>query len=240
MFCGNRQNHTCVLADVCVVMYVTFTVATPVLFAKKMYVRLFAATYIVLWLQDKHGLTSTLYSSVLLELFPKTKAVDEAWRVTFECGVEKNCNPSCKHVCPMNEYLRAFVLGSSYPVAVWPFLYIGLPHMKRGRPLPSGLRYETIPLVLPVYYGLWNVLSTYIGKQGLDRRIGTRNRLVLTGALAGFALSLIGRFGYNVPVELFGHKPDNPQVHMLAPIMYGAIFGLVVHYLQYSLFAPKK
>ncbi len=140
----------------------------------------------------------------------------------------------------MNEYLRAFVLGSSFPVMIWPLLYIGLPHMKRRTPLPSGLRYETVPLALPIYYGTMNVLSTLVGKMGLDKRWGTRTRLIATGAFTGWLLSMIGRKVYNVPEELFGHAKDDTRVHYVAPILYGAIFGVVVHYLQYNLFATKK
>ena len=140
----------------------------------------------------------------------------------------------------MDAYLRAFVLGSSFPVMVFPLLYIGLPHMKRTTPLPSGLRYETIPLALPLYYGAWNVLSTYLGKQGLDKMMGTRGRLVATGALTGLVLSLIGRKIYNVPHELFGHRKDDTRVHYVAPILYGGIFGFIVHYLQYNLFAKRR
>lgn len=122
-----------------------------------------------------------------------------------------------------------FLIGSSYFVTIFPFLYIGLPY-KSGKKIP-GVSFTDIVLILPLYYGIMNVIV----KRFLEEFAppSSRNvKLFLRGAIIGFLLSLVGHFMFNVPKHLFALKGSPYMVHLYAPILYGLIFMIVVGYLE--------
>ncbi len=119
--------------------------------------------------------------------------------------------------------LRSFLIGSSFFVTLWPYLYTGIPHILRG-PI-KGFRYEYMPIFVPIYYGVMNVLSVLVLKQYIRN---DQLRMFVTGAITGLVLSLIGHFGFRLPEKLY--KMDNPNmVHIVAPIIYSLIFGLILY-----------
>lgn len=74
------------------------------------------------------------------------------------------------------EYLRAFVIGSSFPVF--------LPHFLTVASLDErnlNYTYKQYTFVAPLYYGLMNALSLYIA---LRLNLSSRQRYLLIGTLS--------------------------------------------------------
>ena len=77
----------------------------------------------------------------------------------------------------MNEnYLRAFVLGSSFPV-VFPHLFA----VSRLDETKINYTYEQYSFVAPTYYGLMNMISLYIA---LSFGLSSRQRYLVIGTIS--------------------------------------------------------
>ncbi len=114
----------------------------------------------------------------------------------------------------------AFVIGSSVVCTFVTFLYLGNAFKRSG--CPCDISFEKVGLVVPVLYGLVNVLLVWLG-------LGWQGA-VLVGTLFGFGLSLIGRFGLGLPRKLFGFIGGTEwRVHVIASVLYAGIFGVLVH-----------
>jgi hypothetical protein len=121
----------------------------------------------------------------------------------------------------MKDTIKLFTIASSIFVLIFPFLYL------RGLKSPS---FENISILLPFYYGISFVVLNYLLQSVIPDK---RTRYLVAGAIIGFVLSLIGRFVYNVPEKIF-NIPEN-SVHIIAPILYAFIFGVVVYYIDESI-----
>jgi hypothetical protein len=107
-------------------------------------------------------------------------------------------------------------------VAVIPALYMGNAFNKLSVIEQSTFPFVTVLCVLPFVYGfVYASLRTVIK---LDNRL---LMMVVVGAVAGEIYSLLGHYGgFNIPSRVF--KMQQPhQVHIFAPIMYAAIYGLL-------------
>ena len=128
---------------------------------------------------------------------------------------------------------QSFILGTAFPFTLIPFLYLGLAHKKlsKNNERIPGFYYEDVPIYLPLVYGSANALSKYLGMvSGWDKK-GEVNwkRLLLTGVVVGFSLSMIGRHNLQLPRRLFKMKPQQEyRVHIVAPILYGLSYLLLV------------
>ena len=81
----------------------------------------------------------------------------------------------------MSEYLRAFVIGSSYLVFFPHFLAVGFADEKQ-----LNYSYKTYTFVAPVYLGFMNMISLYFANlYSLSRR----KRYVLFGIISPFLVS---------------------------------------------------
>lgn len=77
----------------------------------------------------------------------------------------------------MNEnYLRAFVIGSSFPV-IFPHLFA----VSRLDESKINYTYEQYSFVAPVYYGLMNMISLYIA---LSFHLTNRQRYLFIGTIS--------------------------------------------------------
>lgn len=126
--------------------------------------------------------------------------------------------------------LKYFIIGSSLPVCFITFVYNGIAFANSGR--PSSVPYEYIPIIVPLLFGLWNVIMLNIMKKYPTLRQQPWYPFVI-GALAGLSFSLIGRFVFDLPTNIFTFtKRTAYQVHLYAPIFYAIIFGLIVNNLN--------
>ena len=116
------------------------------------------------------------------------------------------------------DYLLAFIIGSSIIIFLITFLYVGYAYRKSNR--PDDLPYEIAPVIIPIMYGLFNIINVGLQSKGYSPNIA-----FIVGAIMGEIFSLVGRFKYNLPILIFGFDKSNAYlVHLIAPILYGLIF----------------
>lgn len=128
------------------------------------------------------------------------------------------------------EYLKSFVIGSSIFVCIFPFLYLGTPHITHG-PL-QGIHFEHIIIYLPILFGLVNVLMVHFMPKITGYPSNSFENAFITGALTGFGMSLVGRYKYNIPKQLFKNISDPSHVHLYATALYSFVFSVIVRNLN--------
>jgi len=71
----------------------------------------------------------------------------------------------------MRKYLRAFIVGSSFPVLIWPFLYFGIFFTLNSQ---SGFPMGLAAIFLPFLYGSVNILTIFLQEQWPPKNINSR------------------------------------------------------------------
>ena len=119
----------------------------------------------------------------------------------------------------MDNHIKAFILGTTILISVFPYSYLGIPHTTLG-PLKTA-KYEYIVMTIPLIFGLANVVTLSLPIQN------TTLKYIIGGTLTGLILSLIGRYWLDIPAQLF---PDTSadSVHVIAPILYALVFVLIL------------
>ena len=116
--------------------------------------------------------------------------------------------------------IRAFIAGSSFPVTIWPFLYLGLSfHFHPSSDFSMGL----VPLMMPIILGVWNMvwISTNPWKN-------KKNSALVYGAVLGLLLSIAGNLS-RLPTELFQLSESLQYTTIpFAIIAYALIFRYIV------------
>lgn len=118
------------------------------------------------------------------------------------------------------EYLKIFIISSSFLVFLITFLYLGISYKINGR--PNNIPYEMIVIIVPLLFGIFGIINYYIIKKYNDK-----NYSIIVGLIFGLLLSLIGRFYLKLPSKLFKLKNEN-IVHIIAMIIYGFIFRVIL------------
>jgi hypothetical protein len=121
----------------------------------------------------------------------------------------------------------AFVVGTSLPAVFITLLYNAIPFAKnRTKPKTQTFPWEIIPMTAPVLLGAANALLF-----GLADATGADYRWLapVVGAVTGLAMSLFGRFGLRIPERLYRMKKKTHwRVHVIAPVLYAALFTVVI------------
>ena len=120
-----------------------------------------------------------------------------------------------------NQYLRAFIIGSSF--------FVFIPYFLAVRSFDKKLlnySYENYTLYAPVGLGLYNVLSLYIANKF---NLTKRNRFLLISLLAPtlVAIGIYTRkaYNYNTIQQWFNH------IWKLY-LLYFVVFNFIVYYLD--------
>lgn len=120
--------------------------------------------------------------------------------------------------------IHAFFLSSSLPAFFITMGYLSYNYAKNQR--PSDVPIELFGVGIPLLFGIMGVINYNAIKYG------SYNSL-LVGAIFGIALSLVGRYYFNIPEKLFKmHKDKQKVVHMYAPVLYAAIFYFIISPMQ--------
>lgn len=99
--------------------------------------------------------------------------------------------------------------------------YTGIAYKNNNH--PSTIPYELFPIFIPLLYGIFGLINYYI-----ITNYGN-NYSTIVGMVFGILLSIIGRFGLNLPIKLFNFtKNTSYKVHVYAIIMYSVIFRWVI------------
>jgi len=118
------------------------------------------------------------------------------------------------------DYLKAFVIGASFPVP-----YITLNYVKRAYNAADekpDVSLQTLNVGIQIAYGLANMVNIHFGN--------TFQSAISVGAVFGEILSLIGRYKYDLPVKIFKFSSSNAwKVHIIAPVLYAFIFGTLIY-----------
>ena len=115
--------------------------------------------------------------------------------------------------------LGIFLISSF--ISIITLVYTGIAYNNNNR--PSTIPYELFPIFLPLLYGIFGLINYYIiSKYG-------NNYSLFVGMVFGILLSIIGRFGLDLPIKLFNFtKKTSYKVHIYAIIMYAIIFRSLV------------
>jgi len=119
-----------------------------------------------------------------------------------------------------NQYLRAFVIGSSF--------FVFIPYFIAVRSLDKKLvnySYENYTLYAPIGLGLYNVLSLYIANKF---NLAKRNRFLFISLLAPtlVAIGVYTRKAYNYTInQWFNHI-------WILYLLYFVVFNFVIYYLD--------
>lgn len=118
-------------------------------------------------------------------------------------------------------YLKAFIAGIVVPSIILPILlfiafYSGHPQIL------------TIPFLhlIPILWGVWNILYFAIFKQFLPGNITVR--YLITGAVLGLIVALIGVFWLDIPTILGFPERYQYWPLILGPILYAILWWLFV------------
>jgi len=115
--------------------------------------------------------------------------------------------------------LNVFLISSF--ISIITLGYTGIAYNNITR--PSTIPYELFPIFIPLLYGIFGVINYYIiSNYG-------NNYSIIVGMVFGILLSIVGRFGLDLPVKLFNFtKNTSYKVHIYAIIIYAIIFRLFV------------
>ena len=99
--------------------------------------------------------------------------------------------------------------------------YIGIAYNKKNR--PSNIPYELFPIFIPLLYGIFGLINYYIITKYEN------NYSLIVGMVFGILLSIIGRFGVDLPIKMFNFtKNTSYKVHIYAVIIYAIIFRWII------------
>lgn len=121
-------------------------------------------------------------------------------------------------------HLKAFVIGSSFPVVIWPFFYLGVSSYLYPEAMFSM---DLVPIFLPFIFGFYNVLILIIKRNWFAR--ASMDYYLAAGAFYGLGLSLYGNFGKDIPVDLF-QFPDTAIQYSVIPVAI-LLYALVWRYI---------
>jgi|TARA_B110000967_G_scaffold146433_1_gene149891 membrane protein CcdC involved in cytochrome C biogenesis len=119
----------------------------------------------------------------------------------------------------ITNYLLSFII--SYTASTITLIYLGVAFNKSNRPI--DIPYELFPILLPFMYGIFGIINYYtISNYGYYYSY-------IIGIIFGLLLSIIGRFGLNLPVKIFNFTKSNEyQVHLYAMLIYAVIFQFII------------
>lgn len=123
------------------------------------------------------------------------------------------------------KFLKAFIAGLVVPAVILP-LQLFLSYTFGDASLLS----QPVLLLLPIAWGLWNVLYFSVFKFILP--FGVNEKLILTGFLLGLLLAIYGVFVLDLPrlVGIPSYLHFLPLI--VAPILYALIWRYVVKFLN--------
>ncbi len=126
------------------------------------------------------------------------------------------------------KHFKIFVIGSSFPVVIWPFFYLGVSSYRYPEAMFSM---DLVPIFLPFIFGFYNVLI--LALKNIWFAGASRDYYLVAGALFGLGLSLYGNLGKDIPVDLF-QFPDTAIQYIVIPFAM-LLYALVWRYIAGNL-----
>ena len=117
------------------------------------------------------------------------------------------------------QLLYAFALGVSFAVTFVTISYLTIGY-DRAKDPPKQSR-KSLEIAARLSYGIANVINVAMGN--------TLAGAAVVGALFGEILSVVGRFGLDLPKRLFDMPTEKEwHVHIIAPVLYALIFVFLI------------
>jgi hypothetical protein len=126
------------------------------------------------------------------------------------------------------KHLKAFVIGSSFPVVFCPFFYLGVSSFYHPE---ARFSMDLVPIFLPFIFGFYNVLILAVKRTWYAET--SMNYYLAAGSFYGLCLSLYGNFAKDIPVDLF-QLPDTSAQYIVIPIA-ALLYALVWRYIAGNL-----
>jgi hypothetical protein len=99
--------------------------------------------------------------------------------------------------------------------------YVGFAYTKHQ--CSQRIPYKLFPIFIPILYGIFGIINYYI-----IMNYGIKFSFII-GMLLGLTLSIIGRFGLNLPLLIFDFtKQTENNVHIIAMVLYAVIFQFII------------
>jgi len=129
--------------------------------------------------------------------------------------------------------MNDFIKGSSLAAALPTLLYVGFYQRKNRLSLLKNatsvdirsflsIPFESFSIGILLAYGL---AYSSLQRDESEERSSNAKSVVISGAILGLSLSLIGRFVFDLPVKMFGiPRTQAWKVHPTAIILYILIF----------------
>lgn len=131
----------------------------------------------------------------------------------------------------LQERIKAFVVGSAFPVIIFPFMIFGFAHrlhpIDRAHPPLDVIRpliIENVPMVMPWFFGAWNVVYFLAKDRWGFSNNNMGRRYFITGVIFGVGLSAYGMVIHSIPRTLF--LLSGWREYMVIPVM-GLLYGFV-------------
>ena len=121
----------------------------------------------------------------------------------------------------MNEYLRAFIIGSSWPVFVYYFYVVAQYNFAKK------YSYEHYTLFAPVFLGILNMFGLFLSKYYYLTRV---NRFLITGLIGA---TLVSIFITIFKVYDFTTTERWIQQYVGLYIIYLFVYGVVANLIDY-------
>ncbi len=122
--------------------------------------------------------------------------------------------------------LIAFSLGTLASLIT--IAYVGQSWKTKGK-RRKDVPIENIMIGVPLFYGFTNLIAVEFVERQKITGWKINVTIGLFGAAMGLLFSLFGRNNLGLPEKIFGlSEKDSYKVHIYAPILYFAIFSIVV------------
>ena len=132
----------------------------------------------------------------------------------------------------LRDHIKAFILGSCYPVMIVPFMKFSFAYklnpidrLNFPTDVIRVLYIENVPLVLPLYFGAWNVLYFMFRDRYLGPKGNTNLRYWVWGMIFGLGLATYGLVVHDLSRTLYhltGFRRYMPLP--VATLIYGLLW----------------
>lgn len=123
----------------------------------------------------------------------------------------------------MANYLKSFVIGSSFPV-LFPFFY-SVSKMPQDS---KNYSYVTYTFIAPLYLGLINMLAEWIGQRW---NVSLRNRYLIIGPLSGLFVALLATLMNTYNYD----RKEWASYYLRIIFIHFLIFNIVIYYIEFWL-----
>ena len=124
----------------------------------------------------------------------------------------------------MTQYLKSFIIGSSWPVFI--IFFYGTSQFD---PKVLNYSYQSYSFTAPIYLGMMNVLATFIGN---IFGFSLRQRMIVGGLISGLTIMAIIKYFQTVKFDKFD-KFDNIWQHYITIFLtHLFVFNFIIYYLE--------